>query len=634
MKALILAGGRGSRLNELTDDRNKSMLNLFEKPLIKYNLEHAFKAGVDEILIVVCYKKNEIIKNIGNEYKGIKISYIEIEGEKIKEGLITGIEASKKALNGEDFILMLADEILINADISGIVDKFKKEDALAVCGITFDDSQESIAKTYTAMVDEKLRAFRLIEKPKAMINKIKGTGHIVLKNEILNYIDRTPINAFRNQKELVDLIQIAIDDGKKVLCYKITEGYVNVNTKEDFEMAKKMIVESNPKVLIVHNQMKYFGGAELLIVELSNQLTKRGIKNDILALSTSKDVEKLLIDSKIIVPENNLIIQPPGYRSIKDIFTAIKIFRKELRRIGERYDLINFHDFPTTWTLYPKKKATVWFMNQPPNLWSNPDASFFLKILNKFRIILDRYIVNHSIEVITLSDEFNRSRARERYGRDSIIVYCGLRHDLFSSGNKERAIKKYNLKNKFVILQSGMLSQVKNQMESIRTLEKLKNKIPNAILILSGKDDPEYKKQIDNYIKEKKLEKDVLFIGMFDSREELSDLYKMADVGLYPIGKQGGWLAPFETLCAETPIVVSNQMGIASLVREKQLGIVSEDFNNAIWDIYKNPGKYKKQARLSSKWIKENLSWEIFAEKMIDAFKIALKKNKNKKLIS
>jgi len=76
MKALILAGGRGSRLNKLTNERNKSMLVLFEKPLIEYNLEHAFEIVASEIIIVVGYRKEEIIRYFGKEYKGIKISYV------------------------------------------------------------------------------------------------------------------------------------------------------------------------------------------------------------------------------------------------------------------------------------------------------------------------------------------------------------------------------------------------------------------------------------------------------------------------------------------------------------------------------------------------------------------------------
>lgn len=67
MKALILAGGRGSRLSELTKDKNKSMMRLFEKPIIEYNLEHAVDAEVSEIIILVGYKGQEIKKYFGKE---------------------------------------------------------------------------------------------------------------------------------------------------------------------------------------------------------------------------------------------------------------------------------------------------------------------------------------------------------------------------------------------------------------------------------------------------------------------------------------------------------------------------------------------------------------------------------------
>jgi NDP-sugar pyrophosphorylase family protein len=616
MKALILAGGRGSRLGDWTKDKNKSMMELFEKPLIEYNLEHAYEAGVSEIILVLCYKPEEIKKFVGEEYKGIKIRYvIEKEGK----GLVNAIENSREAIGKSDFILMLADEILIDAKLKEMMKKFKQEELFAICGVTFEEDKLSIGKTYTAMINEKGRAFRLIEKPKAKINNIKGTGHCILKNEIFDYIDRTPINAIRGQKELVDLIQVSIDDGKKVYVYPVTKSYVNVNTEEDFEIAKELIKKSNPRVLIVHTQMKYYGGAELLIVELANWLTKKGIKNDILALSKSKEVENALVNTDIIIPKHNIDLQPPGFKNIKDILIFIKIYRKELKKMLNCYDVINFHDFPVTWTLWPRKKPSVWFMNQPPNLWSKPDAGLFYKTLNKIRIWFDKFIIRRSMDVITLSDEFNKKRCSERYRRTSSIVYCGINYDFFSKGNAKKAIKKYDLKNKFVIM----------QLESIKTLEKIRDKIPNALLILTGREDPKYRKKLDEYVKSKKLDGHIFFAGSLATREELRDLYKAADVGLFPIGKQGGWLAPFEMICAGVPVVVSSDMGIAALVKENNLGIVTRDYENAVLEIYSNRDHYKKLAGKAALFTRDNLSWKIFAERMIKAYKEAWNKHKN-----
>jgi NDP-sugar pyrophosphorylase family protein len=56
MKAVILAGGRGSRLEEFTKDKNKAMLTIYDKTLLEYNLDRAKEAKVKEIILVLCYK--------------------------------------------------------------------------------------------------------------------------------------------------------------------------------------------------------------------------------------------------------------------------------------------------------------------------------------------------------------------------------------------------------------------------------------------------------------------------------------------------------------------------------------------------------------------------------------------------
>ncbi|MDO8517236.1 MAG: sugar phosphate nucleotidyltransferase [Nanoarchaeota archaeon] len=621
MKALILAGGRGSRLNELTKDKNKSMLELFEKPLIEYNLGHAFEAGVGEIIIVVGYKKEDIIKYVGNSYKGIKVSYVV---QKEQRGVVNAIESARKAIGKSDFILMLADEIVVDAKLKEMAEKFKKQELFGICGVTFETDKSSIGKTYSSMVNEKGRVFRLIEKPRFPINNIKGTGHCILKNEILDYIERTPINANRGERELVDLIQCAVDEGKKVYVYPITKAYVNANTQEDFDLAKEMIKKSNPRVLIVHTQMKYLGGAELLIVELCNWLTKKGVKNDILALSKSKEVENSLINTNIIIPKHNIDLSPPGFKNSKDILDFIKVYRGELRKLAKEYDVINFHNFPATWTLFPRKKPCVWMLNEPPNLWSKPNASFSLKMLNKIRNYVDREIIRNSVDIICVADDFNKERAKIRYKKNPRLFYYGVNYDFFSKGNAEKARKKFNLKNKFIVIQSGMLTEQKNQLESIKTINHVKKEIPNILLVLAGKADEDYKKKLNNYILKNNLEKYVLFTDNLN-REDLRDLYEASDVGLFPIGKQGGWLAPFEMLCSENPIIVSEDLGAASIIKKNELGSVTNNYTDALIKIYKNKQEYKDQAKKAALWISKNLGWNVFADKMIKAYKDAWK---------
>ncbi len=624
MKALILAGGRGSRLNEFTKDKNKSMIKLFEKPLIEYNLEHALVAGVSEIIIVVGYKKEEIIRYVGKEYQGIKVNYLV---QKKQKGVVHAIECAKEKIGDSDFILMLADEIIVEAKIKEMVKHFKEEDLFAVCGIVFEKDKSSIGKTYSAMVNEHGRIFRLIEKPQFPINKIKGTGHCIFKNGILNYIEKTPISMKRGEKELVDMIQEAVDEGKKIEAYKISDSYVNINTEEDLRLIEELMRKENPRVLLVHTQMKFLGGAELLIIELANWLTKRGIKNDILVLSKSKEVEDMLINTSIIIPKHNIDLQPPGFKNTKDILNFVRIYRRALRKIDSNYDVINFHNFPVTWTLFPRKKPCVWMLNEPPNLWSKPQARLWLRTLNKIRNYLDREIIKNSVDIICVADEFNKERGKVRYKKTPKIVYYGVNYEFFSKGSANRAIKKWSLNGKFIVVQSGMITEAKNQMESIKTINKIKSKIPNILLVLAGKADENYKKELNRYIHQNKLEKHILFTDNLN-RGDLRDLYKACDVGLFPVGRQGGWLAPFELLCAGNPIVVSEDLGAASIIKKFNLGIATKNYDYALFEIYNNKSKYGKIARESSLFVKKNLGWNIFTDKMIKAYKDAWKMHK------
>jgi len=623
MKALVLAGGRGSRLTEFTKDKNKSMIDLFGKPVIEYNLERALEADVTEIIIVVGYKKEKIMEYFGKEYQGIKINYV---FQKKQKGLVNAIECAKKEIGDSDFILMLGDEVLIESNIKRMIKKFREENLFAICGIVFEKEKSSIGKTYSSMVNEKGRVFRLIEKPAFPINNIKGTGHCIFKNEILEYLEKTPISMKRGERELVDMIQEAVDEGKQIYIHPCSKAYININTREDYDLARKLIENSNPKILIIHPQMEHLGGAELLVLELCNWLTKRGIKNDLLTNTISREVEKKFTNTNIILLGEKINIGPTGFATISDILKFIKICRKKLKQIRKNYDVINFHNFPATWTLFPRKKPCVWMLNEPPNLWSRPDAGIFLKGLNKIRNWVDKLIVRNSVEIICVADTFNQERALERYGMNSKIVYYGVNHSFFSKGNAEKAKKKWNLQKRFIVIQSGVLTEVKNQMESLKTINLLKDKIPNILLVLAGKPDPDYKKKLERYIQAKNLEKYILFTGNL-RREELRDLYKASDIGLSPIGKQGGWLAPFETLCAGTPIIVSPELGASSVIEKYRLGKVTSHFANAVLEIRGN-SSFKTQAKRSSIFLKKYFGWDRFTDKLISSYKEAWKEHK------
>lgn len=236
MKALVLAGGRGRRLEEHSAERNKCMLEFAGRPLIEHSLEHGVSIAPEEIIIVVGYLAEQIINHYGNQYRGVRIRYA-IQRE--QRGLVHAIETAAPFIGSSDFMLFLADEILLEPNHASMLERFRRGDVFALCGVTFPRDPEAVRNTYAVLEDQEGRILRLIEKPRRPLNDCQGTGNILFRNGILEYLARTPINPGRQERELPDLIQCAIDDGHIVRSFVVGGRYININTPDHVAEAEQ-----------------------------------------------------------------------------------------------------------------------------------------------------------------------------------------------------------------------------------------------------------------------------------------------------------------------------------------------------------------------------------------------------------
>jgi len=234
MKALILAAGRGKRLNEVTDDQNKCMIEVAGKKLLMYSLDTLLELGINEAILVVGYKAEDIINEMGTHYRDIRLKYA-IQRE--QKGLVDAIECAASLLGKEDFLLLLGDEILISDRRKLMKDFYEQSQAFVVCGLVkrVEEKQEFIHRTYTVVMDQNMQISRLIEKPRRILNPWQGTGNCIMTNKILDYIGYCPIHHERKEKELPDLIQCAIDDGMKVYGFDVCDDYTNINSFLDIK---------------------------------------------------------------------------------------------------------------------------------------------------------------------------------------------------------------------------------------------------------------------------------------------------------------------------------------------------------------------------------------------------------------
>ena len=225
----------------ISGSTNKCLLDLGGKPVIEYNLDRAADIDdVTEIVIVVGHRAEDIINRYGTSYRGKKIRYV-LQSE--QRGLVHAIECSKDALGKDDFFILLGDEVMTNTKHREMFKAFKEEGLFGICGVTFQEDKDKIGKTYTVIVDDNNKVYRLIEKPKKALNNFQGTGHCMFKNDILSFIERTPIHPERGERELPDLIQCTIDDGQVVKIFTICDRYTNINSEEDLEETKSMLNE-------------------------------------------------------------------------------------------------------------------------------------------------------------------------------------------------------------------------------------------------------------------------------------------------------------------------------------------------------------------------------------------------------
>lgn len=126
MQAILLAAGRGSRLKQLTEARPKPFLYLTvnQRPLIEHTLDHLNDLGITEVLLVVGYLKEYFTDHLGEKYKNLKITYIEVPDWESTNNA-SGLLYAQKYIQGS-FLLLEGDEFFLKP----FIEKEKLEDNL------------------------------------------------------------------------------------------------------------------------------------------------------------------------------------------------------------------------------------------------------------------------------------------------------------------------------------------------------------------------------------------------------------------------------------------------------------------------------------------------------------------------
>ena len=222
MKAVVMAGGEGSRLRPLTSRRPKPLAPIANKPVMHHIVELLAQHGITEIVATLHYLADEI-----EAYFGTSMQYV-VEDTPL--GTAGAVKMAEELLGGETFVIISGDA-MTDVDLTALIEAHRSAGNVATIALWRVHNPLEFGVVIT---DDEGRITRFLEKPSwgEVFSDTINTGIYVLEPEVLSYME-----AGKNYDFSKDIFPLLLRDGKRLGGHVISDYWADVGNLQQYQQA-------------------------------------------------------------------------------------------------------------------------------------------------------------------------------------------------------------------------------------------------------------------------------------------------------------------------------------------------------------------------------------------------------------